>query len=77
MKPAEIQDFIRAHDRVHARGLGSKPALHHVDAATLDLSGVTGIIEYQPDEFTLTVRAGTPRKRHQRCAGGQGAIPAI
>ena len=60
MKPAEIQDFIRAHDRVHARGLGSKPALHHVDAATLDMSSSKGIIEYQPDEFTLTVRAGTP-----------------
>ncbi len=59
MDATDIQAFVRGHERVHVRGLGSKAALHHVDAAVLDMSGLRGIIEYQPQEFTLTVRAGT------------------
>ena len=59
METADIQAFVLENERVHARGLGSKPALHHVDAALVDLSAFSGIIDYQPQEFTLTVRAGT------------------
>ena len=39
----------------------SKPALHHPgNGVTLDLAGLTGITEYQPDECTFTALAGTP-----------------
>ena len=57
----EIQAFVKDHKRIHVIGNGSKPSLHPSapDAAPLSMSGQTGIIEYQPQEFTLTVRAGT------------------
>ncbi len=39
----------------------SKPALHHAGAGVvLDLSRLSGITEYQPDECTFTALAGTP-----------------
>ena len=58
----EIQAFVRANERLHVVGRGSKTALHGLtrDAAIADLSALCGIIEYQPSEFTITVRAGTP-----------------
>ncbi len=33
---------------------------HKVEASTLDVTVHTGIINYQPDELVVTVRAGTP-----------------
>ncbi|MYD11105.1 MAG: FAD-binding protein [Chloroflexi bacterium] len=58
----ELQDFVRDNERVHAVGRASKPALHgHArDAAIADLSALSGIVEYQPSEYTVTVRAGAP-----------------
>lgn len=58
----EIQDFVRDNERVHVLGRGSKPALHPSanDAAVADLGSLSGIVEYQPSEYTVTVRAGTP-----------------
>ena len=58
----EIQDFVRDNERVHVVGKGTKSALHPSaqDAALADVSALSGIIEYQPSEYTVTVRAGTP-----------------
>ncbi len=43
-----------------ARGSGTKPALAHAPGATLlDLRELTGIVEYDPGEYTFTARAGT------------------
>ena len=58
----ELQALVRDSERIHIVGNGSKPALHHAfnGAAFADLSGMSGIIEYQPSEYTATVRAGTP-----------------
>ena len=58
----EIQDFVRDNERVHVVGKGTKSALHPAaqDAALADVSALSGIIEYQPSEYTVTVRAGTP-----------------
>lgn len=58
----ELQALVKAHDRIHVVGNGSKPALHHGagDAALAGAGGFCGIIEYQPQEFTLTAGAGTP-----------------
>ncbi len=59
---AELQDLVRESPRLHARGLGSKSALHAAakTAIVADLSRMNGILEYQPSEYTVTVRAGTP-----------------
>jgi glycolate oxidase FAD binding subunit len=43
-------------------GAGTKPPLSAApaDAATLDLSGLRGVLDYEPSEFTVTALAGTP-----------------
>ena len=71
---AAIQEFVRAHGRVHVIGAGSKTALHAstADCALADLSGLRGISEYQPQEYTLTARAGTPVREIQAELRAQG-----
>lgn len=58
----ELQALIRDSERIHAIGRGSKTALHCSvnGAAIVDLFRISGIIEYQPAEYTVTVRAGSP-----------------
>ena len=57
---AELQALVTGHGRIHAVGRRSKTALHHVDADVVlaDISGMRGITDYQPQEYTITVRAG-------------------
>ena len=59
---AQLQDAVRQHDHILPRGGGTKSALSAPGAqhTVLDLHGLTGILEYQPDEYTLTALAGTP-----------------
>jgi glycolate oxidase FAD binding subunit len=62
---AEVQAAVRAAApgaRILARGRGSKPPLSMPPegAIALDVSGLSGIIEYEPGEFTFTALAGTP-----------------
>jgi glycolate oxidase FAD binding subunit len=47
--------------RMLARGGGTKPALSTAldGAARLDVSGLAGVLEYEPSEFTFTALAGT------------------
>jgi glycolate oxidase FAD binding subunit len=57
-----IADATRSGIRLAIRGGGSKAPLGHdtPDAAILDMRGYTGIVDYDPSELVLTVRAGTP-----------------
>ena len=61
---SEIQEAVQGAKSVRVRGGGSKPALSQrdcqVDAECLDLSALKGVIDYQPEEYTFTARAGTP-----------------
>lgn len=41
-------------------GGGSKRALLASDATVLDVSGLSGVTSYQPEELVLTLRCGTP-----------------
>ena len=54
----EVQQFVRSAERVRVVGGGSKGNLSR--QATLSLSGLSGVIEYDPAEFTFTAWAGTP-----------------
>ncbi|MDA1164544.1 MAG: FAD-binding protein [Planctomycetota bacterium] len=54
----ELQDIIRSAEKVRACGAGTKPALSR--DATLTTTGLTGILEYEPSEYTFTALAGTP-----------------
>jgi len=58
----EVTDLLRSGARVLAVGGGTKPNLSAMPEgyATLSTTALTGIVEYQPSEFTITARAGTP-----------------
>jgi len=62
---SQLRDAIAASaasgDRCLPRGGGTKDALSSPAAgvATLDLSALTGVVEYTPSEFTVTALAGT------------------
>ena len=57
-----VTDAVADESRLEIIASGSKRALGRQCAydVTLDLSAMTGIIDYQPEELVLTVRAGTP-----------------
>ncbi|WP_234553943.1 FAD-binding protein [Thermus caliditerrae] len=59
---AEVQEAVRLHPRLRPRGSGTKPALStpREGEVALDLSGLKGILEYEPEEFVFTAYAGTP-----------------
>lgn len=58
----EVQEALRGSERVLPRGGGTKPALSSPPEGTtsLDISGLTGILDYGPEELTFTAHAGTP-----------------
>jgi glycolate oxidase FAD binding subunit len=55
---ARILEAIRSSEQVLLRGGGSKPALS--GAATLVLDDLSGLLEYDPGEYTFTALAATP-----------------
>ena len=65
MSPATLEELaaaVRAHPRVLPVGAGTKARLATAAAGFTPLStrALRGIVEYEPDEFTFTARAGTP-----------------
>jgi glycolate oxidase FAD binding subunit len=64
MKPAsieELQDLIRSQECVMPLGAGSKTALVTPREGVVPVysTGLSGLLEYQPEEFTFTALAGT------------------
>jgi glycolate oxidase FAD binding subunit len=53
---ADVQDAVQSMARIHLRAGGTKSA---ESDAVLDLSGLTGITDYSPEECVFTARAGT------------------
>lgn len=63
LKPAslaELVEAVRSAPRVVVVGAGTKPGLTAVEGVRISTAALTGIVEYEPDEFTFTARAGTP-----------------
>jgi glycolate oxidase FAD binding subunit len=58
---AAVQEAVRASVRLQVRGGGTKTALHAPlpEADLLDLSPLSGMLEYEPGEFVFTALAGT------------------
>jgi glycolate oxidase FAD binding subunit len=58
---ADLQAAVRGAPRVIPRGNGTKSALATPPdgALVLELDGLTGVLEYEPGEFTFTALAGT------------------
>jgi glycolate oxidase FAD binding subunit len=57
-----VQEAVANAPQIAPHGGGSKSALHtaHTAAARLDLRKLSGILEYEPGEYTFTAFAGTP-----------------
>jgi glycolate oxidase FAD binding subunit len=55
---AAIQEQVKASDKVWVAGGGSKSALSA--GATLPLKDLSGVLAYDPQEYTFTALAGTP-----------------
>ena len=60
--PEEVAGLVKANPHVLPRAGGTKPALStpREGITSLDLSGLNGVLEYDPGEFTFTALAGTP-----------------
>jgi glycolate oxidase FAD binding subunit len=56
----ELAEAVRATPRLLAVGAQTKPRLSAVDCAKLSTVKLSGIVEYEPSEFTFTALAGTP-----------------
>jgi glycolate oxidase len=69
-----LQDAVREHPRVLPRGGGSKPALSTPPEGVTPLvvSGLRGIVEYDPAELTITALAGTPVRVVQAALAAHG-----
>ena len=61
MDIAEIQEMVRCFPRLTPRGAGTKTGLNMVskDVQPIDVSHLSGMLEYQPEEYTFTALAGT------------------
>lgn len=57
---AELADAVHSMPRVLGVGAQTKPRLSAVDAPKLTTKRLSGIVEYDPGEFTFTALAGTP-----------------
>lgn len=57
---SELAEAVRAHRRVLPIGNGTKSGLANAPGATLlRTTRLSGIVEYEPTEYTFTARAGT------------------
>ncbi|MEM9777035.1 MAG: FAD-binding protein [Chloroflexota bacterium] len=74
MQAEEIVDIVKSHAQVMPVGGQSKPALSHLpDGVTaVDMTKLSGIVEYEPDEYTITAKAGTPLKTLREAVNSNG-----
>ena len=56
----ELAEAVRDTPRLLAVGNRTKPSMSAVDAELVSTTKLSGIIEYEPSEFTFTALAGTP-----------------
>ncbi len=79
---AELQERIRtataAATPLAIRAGGSKAfCLPAVAGEPLDVAGLTGIVDYEPTELVVTVRAGTPLAELQAALAAEGQMLAF
>ena len=59
----ELADAVRSTPCLLAVGAGTKPRLSAVDCVKISTTKLSGILEYEPSEFTFTALAGTPVRK--------------
>jgi glycolate oxidase FAD binding subunit len=73
-----IADAARAGTPLEIRGGGTKAAIGAPrNAAILDMSGFSGVVDYDPAELVLTVKAGTPLAEVQALVAGEKQMLAF
>jgi glycolate oxidase FAD binding subunit len=77
MKPTtilELQDLVRNQKTIAVRGAGTKPALldNQPGAPLMETCGLSGLLDYQPDEFTFSALAGTSLAEVRTALAGHG-----
>lgn len=65
-----VRTAVAERGAVRVAAGGSKPALSR--AATLSVAELTGVVEYEPAEYTVTVRAGTPVRELRELLAAEG-----
>ncbi len=58
MNVVQVQEAVKSAKQLRVRGGGSKPALSQ--GAGLELKDLSGVSEYNPNEYTFTALSGTP-----------------
>lgn len=58
----ELQEIVRSTPKLLARGGGTKNALStpREGQTVVDMRGLSGVVEYTPDEYVIVAGAGTP-----------------
>ena len=71
---SDLSDAVRAHPRVLAVGARTKPRLSQCDenVALIFMRRLSGIVEYDPGEFTFTALAGTPLREIRDALAARG-----
>jgi len=69
---SELAEAVRSSPHLIAVGARTKPGLSEVDWPRLVTTGLKGIVEYNPSEFTFTALAGTPVKEIAAALDEQG-----
>lgn len=73
-----VADAVRTGARLAIRGGGSKAAIGAAtEALPLDLSGIAGVVDYDPPELVLTVRPGTPLAEVEALVAGERQMLAF
>lgn len=72
--PEEAQTLVQSQPHLLPCGGGSKSALSTPPpgVSSLDLSGLSGVLEYEPDEYTFTALAGTSVAEVEKLLAGHG-----
>lgn len=81
LRPTTIEQLCEAiggSGPFRLRGGGSKDAIGaDSDATVIDMRGFAGVVDYDPPELVLTVRAGTPLAEIQALVAGEGQMLAF
>lgn len=73
-----VSGAIRRHSPLNIQGSGSKRFLHPPGTGeTLDVTPHRGIINYEPSELVITVRAGTPLREIEEALAGESQMLAF
>lgn len=68
----EACQAVREHGAIGVRGGGTKSGLVAKGNVILDMRRLSGITEYEPDEYTFTAKAGTTLKEIVETLGREG-----